>query len=113
MNPGTRFLADLRTALVIAWLIVSAVLFTAAAAPFLVPANLLYAIFPACEAARRGAPCVLCGRTTAFIEIAKGDTAAAVIANRFSITLWLLIIVNFTFATTYLLLRDRLRWRIT
>ena len=56
MSPSTGFRADLRTALVIAWLMVSTILFAAAAAPFVVPAGVLYGIFPACEAAQSGSP---------------------------------------------------------
>jgi hypothetical protein len=96
--------SDLKPALTGTWLILSAALATAAIAPFLIPAEVLYGVFPECEAKRRGASCALCGMTTAYVFIARGDLAAAYDSNGGSIALWSASVLNFIAATAYSLM---------
>src|SRR3990170_4120038 len=70
------------------WLIVSVALAAAIVAPFVAPAEVLYGVFPECEAKRRGSACSLCGMTTAFVQISNGDLAGAQSSNSGSIALW-------------------------
>src|SRR5688500_16168445 len=61
-----------RRAIVLVWLIVSVGAGVTTAAPFFVPANKLYSVFPQCEARARGSACPACGLTTGFIAISDG-----------------------------------------
>jgi hypothetical protein len=73
------FAEQLRKALLIAWLIVSAAIVPVLAA----------SLAPRCESkARYGRECVLCGMTTNFILISEGRMNDAVGRNRASIPLW-------------------------
>ena len=64
---------DWRTALLYAWLIASVPASAAVAAPFVVPADVVTRVVPACDAKRRGDVCSACGMTQAFYAIARGD----------------------------------------
>ena len=101
--------SDLRPALTGTWLVVSALLAAAAIAPLVVPAEALYGIFSECEAKRRGASCALCGMTTAWVLIARGDLAGAHDSNSGSIALWSASILNFIAASAYSLMAIRRR----
>lgn len=96
------FVADLRKALTAVWILLSAVLFLAAISPWLLPAETLQSLFPVCEARRRGAACVLCGMTTAYIRIGAGDLGAALDANAGSLWLWGASVANFALAKAYI-----------
>jgi len=97
--------ADVRAALVIAWVVVSAVLMTAVLAPYFVSADTLNSWIPVCEAKLRGSSCVLCGMTTAYLRLAAFDFQGALEANPYSLLLWLGSILNFAAAKAYILFR--------
>lgn len=96
--------SDVKPALTGVWLIVSLALAVAAIAPFILPAESLYGVFPECEAKRRGGSCALCGMTTAYVLIARGDFAAAQESNSGSVALWSVSVLNFIAASAYSLL---------
>ena len=93
--------SGLRPALTAVWLIVSVALAAAIVVPFIAPAEVLYGVFPECEAKRRGAACSLCGMTTAFVLIARGDLDGAQSSNSGSVALWSVSAVNFVGAAAY------------
>ena len=97
--------ADIRKGLTITWVILAMVLMVAVLAPFVLPEQTLFSLFPPCEARLRGEACVLCGMTTAYVRLAKGDFAGAIEANRYSAGLWLASIANFAAAKAYILFR--------
>jgi hypothetical protein len=101
--------ADLKPALTITWLIVSGVMAIAAAAPFVLPAELLYGVFPECPSRLRGNSCALCGMTTAWVHIASGDVASAQRANAASVPLWTITVLNFVVAVAYSMVMLRRR----
>ena len=96
--------ADLKPALTGTWLVISFVLAIAATVPFLLPADTIYGIIPQCEAKRRGGSCALCGMTTAFVLIARGDLNGAQTANGGSLPVWCAFVLNFAVAATYSLM---------
>jgi hypothetical protein len=78
--------SDLKKALLIVWIAVSCTLGAAAVVPLVVSRPAIVRFAPRCEAKwRLGRECFLCGMTTAFLEIAHGDFAAAEMANRASV----------------------------
>jgi hypothetical protein len=97
--------SDLKPALTGAWLVISAALAIVVVIPFVIPfvipAELLYALIPECEAKRRGSSCVLCGMTTAFILISRGDLSGAQASNSGSVALWCAFALNFATALAY------------
>lgn len=101
MIPAT----DLRSAVFASWLIVSVLLMLAVLAPFVLPAETVFGIAPACEARLRGESCVLCGMTTAYVRLAAGDYGGALESNQWSLAVWLASIANFTVAKAYLLIK--------
>jgi hypothetical protein len=100
MSSGS-LLADLPRALMAVWLLLSAVFAAAAVAPFILPAETLESLFPACAARLRGQPCIFCGMTTAYIRIAEGDWTGAATANAGAMPLYAGSLVNFALAFAY------------
>jgi hypothetical protein len=92
---------DLKPALTTVWLILSLCLAMAAAVPFVVPPEVLYGAFPECSARARGSSCPLCGMTTAWVAISRGDLASARQANAGSVPLWTGSVMNFIAAVAY------------
>ena len=90
-----------KPALIAVWLVLSIALAAAALAPFVAPAETLYGLFPECQARRRGMTCALCGMTTAFVSISRGDIAGAQSSNSGSVALWSFSVLNFAGATAY------------
>ncbi|MBS1875323.1 MAG: DUF2752 domain-containing protein [Acidobacteria bacterium] len=85
------------------WLAVTAVTASAAAAPFLLPDAAIARIAPRCESMRLyGRPCFLCGSTTGFLAIGRGDFASARSANRLAIPLFAAFSGNAVAALAYL-----------
>jgi hypothetical protein len=103
--------ADVKPALTGTWLVISAVMALAALMPFLAPAEALYGLFPECPSRARGGSCPMCGMTTAWIFIARGDTASALEANAGSVPLWTASVVNFLVAVAYSITMLRRRHR--
>ena len=96
------FAEQLRKALLIAWLIVSAAIVPVLAAPFVLPPGTILSLAPRCESkARYGRECVLCGMTTSFILISGGRLNDAVGRNRASVPLWAALFWNECMAFWY------------
>ena len=66
------FRDQLPRALSIVWLIIGFVSGFAVISPFLVAPESLFGIFPVCAAKAAGGQCLLCGMTTAFVQIGAG-----------------------------------------
>lgn len=94
-------MSEWKTALTLSWVVLSAVLFVTAVAPFFTPADWLFRVSPVCEAKRRGSSCVLCGMTTAYVAIGRIDFEAAQVANAGATPLWAASLVNFSGAVAY------------
>lgn len=85
----------LRTALIIDWLVVSALILPVLLAPFLLSAGTIGALEPVCQwKARYHRECPLCGMTTAFILISNGKLAEAQGRNRASVPLHAAFLLN-------------------
>ncbi len=96
------FAEQVRTALLAAWLIVSAVILPVLAAPFVLPPNTIFSLAPQCQwKAKYGRECVLCGMTTSFILISEGRLNAALHRNRASIPLYAALVWNECAAVWY------------
>ena len=103
VNGGLRH--DLPKALRIVWLILGTVSGLLVLAPFFLPAQTLFSVFPVCAAKAAGSSCFLCGMTTAFVSIGRSDWAGALAANSGAIPLYIGLIVNFVAATAYTMMR--------
>jgi hypothetical protein len=100
--------SDARKAFFIVWVTVSVTLGVAAAAPLIVPADTIARLAPRCEAkARYGRECFLCGATTGFIAIGRGDFVSAESANRASVPLYFGFVSDAAAAILVLLRRFR------
>lgn len=87
--------SDTRLALLIAWLVFSAVMLFALAAPFLMPTATVERLSPDCMwRTRFGRPCPMCGMTRAFIAISNADFAGARKTNRWSCPLYASFVCN-------------------
>ena len=96
------FAEQVRKALLISWLIVSAAIVPVLAAPFVLPPRTISSLTPRCEwKARYGRECVLCGMTTSFILISEGRLNDAVGHNRASIPLYAALFWNQCMAFWY------------
>jgi hypothetical protein len=85
----------LQRASLIVWIVLSVVVLCAIAAPAVLPLQLVRDISPTCQSVlRTGRPCPLCGMTEAFISITHGRLAEALEANRSSLLLYALFVVN-------------------
>jgi hypothetical protein len=99
----TRMKSELQSALRIVWLAVTLVTASSAAAPFLLPEPLITSLAPVCESKRRyGRECFLCGSTTAFIAIGRGDWASAQHSSRLAGPLFIAFSANAVIAFAYL-----------
>ena len=105
------FLEQVRTSLLTAWLIVSAVIFPVLAAPFVLSPKTILSLAPQCEwKAKYGRECPLCGMTNSFILISKGRLDAALGRNRASIPLYAALVWNECVAIWYALGEIRWTW---
>lgn len=96
-----NFRSDVLPALAGVWLVISLVLLLAALTPFLAPSDALFGVFPVCEARARGSSCALCGMTTAYVHIGRGDFGSAQATNHAAVPLWVLSLLNFPAAAAY------------
>lgn len=77
------------------WAVLSIAVLFILTAPFVLPENTIFRLAPVCESKRLGlGQCPLCGMTTAFIEISKGDFTNAFNSNRASLALYSLLVLN-------------------
>jgi hypothetical protein len=82
-------------ALLLVWLVISLVTAAAIVAPFMLPERMIAALTPVCESKRLyGRECFLCGTTTAFIAISRGEWRRAAELNRGAIPLYAFFAVN-------------------
>jgi hypothetical protein len=89
------FAHQLRTALCIAWLAVSAAVCGVLLAPLVLPPATLYALAPVCQwKAKYNRECALCGMTASFVAISGGDFHTAARRNKGSIPLYLALATN-------------------
>jgi hypothetical protein len=102
-DPGLR--RDVPQALRIVWLILGAISGALVIAPFVLPSQLLFGVFPICAAKAAGSSCFFCGMTTAFVEIGRGDWAGAYHANAGALPLFGALLVNFAGSCTYTIMR--------
>ena len=81
--------SEWRKALFIVWITVSAALGCAAATPFVLSPAAIDRLAPRCEAkSRYGRSCMLCGATTGFLAISRGEWTQAQQANAASVPLF-------------------------
>lgn len=96
-------IAQLKRALLIVWLVVSAVTFLTISLPFVLPEAAISRITPACEwKIKYQKSCVLCGMTSGFIHISRGEFNRASASNRFSPFLFALFGFNQLLVLVYL-----------
>lgn len=89
------FADQVRTSLLTAWLIVSAVFLAVLAAPFVLSPQTIISLAPKCEwKVKYGRECVLCGMTTSFILISQGRLNGALERNRGSLPLYSAMVGN-------------------
>ncbi len=102
MRP-IRISTDVKRSFIISWLVISAVIFTMIVCPFVLPERSIYSIAPKCEwKTKYHKECILCGMTTAFIELSRGKINAAERSNRFSLCLYSIFVLNEFLACVYL-----------
>lgn len=86
---------QLQFSLFIVWIIISAVVLVILVIPFVLSADSVHALTPECESKQKyGKECPLCGMTTSFIYISKGNFQPAHLSNSFSGYLYLLFVIN-------------------
>lgn len=98
---------DWRRAAESVWGVVSVVLLVVLAAPFLLGTDRIGRWTPVCEAKQRGGSCPLCGMTTSFLAISRGDLDGARTAHRGGIALYSAFLLNEFAGTAYLWRRVR------
>ncbi len=97
----------MRAALLLVWFAISLVTAAAIIAPLMLPEPAIAAVTPVCESKRRyGRECVLCGTTTAFIAISRGDWRTAVESNRGALPLYICFAINAAAAAYVVSRRD-------
>lgn len=88
------FAEQLRTALITVWLVVAVFIAPVLIAPFVLPADTIFAAAPLCEARAEGRECAFCGMTTAFVMIGHGLLDDAYAANHASLPLFSALVWN-------------------
>lgn len=104
--------AQLRAALLLAWLVISAGLGAVATAALAMPDEAVLAAAARCEApgGHRGA-CALCGMTHAFLSLREGDLRGAMQANAGSVALFPALALNEALAVFVLMRRMKMGWQ--
>ncbi len=86
---------ELRKALFIVWIILSGIILVTLASPFLFSTDTINTFVPKCEwKVKYNKECFLCGMTRSFMLISKGDVVKASKTNKFSLSLYMLFVVN-------------------
>ena len=86
---------DARVSFTISWLILSGIVALILMTPYLLAPETIARWKPACEwKARYNRECVLCGMTSSFQAISRGDFKAALSANRASLFVYFGFVSN-------------------
>ena len=92
---GFLYIGPLRRAFIIVWIVLTVASAAAAAAPFVLDAEIIHRLTPPCERrATTGQPCSFCGMTTAFLDIGHGDLDGARNANAGALPLFSVFCLN-------------------
>ena len=95
---------QIKTAVILAWLIASGFLLVLLSAPLWMAEGTIVGATHLCRSAYHGAPaCSLCGMTRAFLFISRGDFEQASTANHNSVVLFGSLVLNEIIALSYLL----------
>jgi hypothetical protein len=106
----SALMRDLRAVLRLVWLFLTLAGASAIAVSLLVPEPVFARVVPVCPSKRiAGRPCILCGSTTAFLAIGRGDWKAAARSNRLAIAIWWIFALNTLVAGWYWLRLIRTR----
>jgi len=97
---------QVKLAMMIVWLILSAIILIIVTAPFMFSAEEIYTLTPTCQwKTKYNKECLFCGLTTGFIAVSRGDFSAARASNRLSIPLYSAFIVNEIVCLVYFIRR--------
>jgi hypothetical protein len=88
---------DVKLAFRIVWAILTLLGVVLLITPGLIAAETISRAVPMCEAKARGLECVLCGMTTAFYALWRGDFAGAAHANAGAMPLFVALALNALF----------------
>jgi uncharacterized protein with ACT and thioredoxin-like domain len=84
-----------KKAFLLVWLIISIIMLFSLITPFVLSENTVYKITPKCQWKEKyNRECIMCGLTSAFIHISKGEIAEASRHNRGGIYLFSIFIAN-------------------
>jgi len=103
--PGDDFRQQLPQALQIVWMITGLISGLIVIAPLVLSSGFLLDLFPVCAARAAGRSCILCGMTTAFVQIASGDFTGAQVSNRGALALYSTLALNFAGLAAYTIWR--------
>jgi len=104
---------EVKVSFLIVWLIISLVILITLIAPFVFSSERLASLTPTCEwKAKYHRECILCGMTTSFILISRGNFTAALSANRASLALYLTFVANQISVLLFLGKVVRQGWRL-
>jgi predicted RNA-binding Zn-ribbon protein involved in translation (DUF1610 family) len=94
---------ELKLSLIISWLVLSLVTFCILILPYILSEESIHHLVPKCEwKTKYNKECPLCGMTTAFINISKGNFKKAYQANRGSLFLYAFFLLNQIIVFVYL-----------
>jgi hypothetical protein len=87
--------SEVRLSFFVAWMVICVVVLGVLLAPIILPSATIRRLEPQCEwKARYDKECPMCGMTTSFILICRGKFKQASAANRASIPLFSILVVN-------------------
>lgn len=101
---------QIKKALLISWIAISALLLPTIAVPAFLPARVILSGAALVSADHAGNGCSMCGMTRAFIAITQGKLEQALQLNRRSIWLYAAIAANETFVLAYLIVSRRRKY---
>ncbi len=94
-DEGSALVEDLRRAVLVAWLVITASGLLVLGAFHLLPADALLALAGRLQlAAHDRDPCVLCGMTRGLLALARGHVEQAIAWNRWSIVFYGVVLAN-------------------
>jgi hypothetical protein len=86
---------QIKLALSVVWIVLSGIILIILIVTFILPADSIDAIVPKCESKIKfNKPCPLCGMTTGFLDISRGQFKEASMANGFGIYLFSIFVSN-------------------